>query len=237
MPRLSISLDSFAVLRESTSTPDFDLLAAATLAELAGADAVRVGVREELRPVDEADLLALRHAGRSLEVRMPATQSLMKTVVETHPSLVAIGGDGWDQPAGASPVEARGRDTGIATIVRGLTDAGIRAVLLVNPDLDSVKAAHTLGCWGVELYTGSIVDLPPTERDGVAAGALLDCVRLAAKLKLEVALAGGLGPRTLPILLQRVPAVSRVVVGRKLAARSALVGLDRAIRDLRAQLP
>jgi pyridoxine 5'-phosphate synthase PdxJ len=47
---------------------------------------------------------------------------------------------------------------------------------------------------------------------------------------------GGLGYATVSEVLDRVPATEVVAVGRAAISRALLVGLDRAIRDLRAAI-
>ena len=103
----------------------------------------------------------------------------------------------------------------------------------IAPKLDAVKAAHSEGATGVELFTGSILDLPATERDAEIEG-LSDAVRLAAKLRLRIGIGGGMGYRVLPDLLDSVAAAEYIAVGRAAVARSLLVGMDRALRDLLA---
>jgi pyridoxine 5-phosphate synthase len=78
-----------------------------------------------------------------------------------------------------------------------------------------------------------MVDLPPAERRGELER-LGDAVRLASKLQLRIGLGGRLGYRTLAEVLDAAPAVESVTVGRAALARAVLVGLDRALRDLRA---
>ncbi|HBZ68537.1 MAG TPA: hypothetical protein DEP35_01785 [Deltaproteobacteria bacterium] len=123
--------------------------------------------------------------------------------------------------------------SGVPPLLRALREAGIPTTAIVVPELEAVKAAHAAGIAGVELYTGGIVDLPPGER-AAAAERLGDAGRLAAKLRLGLVLGGGLGYSTLPELLGAVAAAERVCVGRACLARAGLVGLDRAVRDLRA---
>jgi pyridoxine 5'-phosphate synthase PdxJ len=106
----------------------------------------------------------------------------------------------------------------------------------VHPDLEAVKAAYRCDLRGVDLWTAAVVDLPGSERTQ-AVERLGDSARLAAKLRLEVSLAGGLGLRTAAEALAAAPVAQRVVTGRALASRALLVGLDRAIRDLREQFP
>ena len=104
---------------------------------------------------------------------------------------------------------------------------------LVGPGVEAVKRAHADGLTRVELYTGALTDLPGPERRS-ALNQLSDAARLAAKLGIEVGLAGGLGYRSLREVLEAAPAAERVAVGRAALARAMLVGLDQALRDLRA---
>ena len=58
----------------------------------------------------------------------------------------------------------------------------------------------------------------------------------ASKLRLSIGLGGGLGYRSLREVLEAAPAAERIAVGRAALTRALLVGLDRALRDLRAML-
>ena len=232
MRKLTLALDLLCLLREAAGLPGGELQAALALGELAGADAIRLGVSEELRPVRERDVRDARHAARSFELRMPPVQSLLKLALEIRPDRVVLGGENRETRQPAGPLDPRSLGSGLAPFVRSLREGGIPITAIVSPELDAVKAAHAAGLSAVELYTGGIVDLPPGER-GAAAERLSDAGRLAAKLRLGLVLGGGLGYRTLRELLGTVPAAEGVSVGRACLARAILVGIDRAVRDLR----
>jgi pyridoxine 5-phosphate synthase len=235
MRELIVELDALPSLREATAASDVDLAAAATMAELAGVDAVRLGVNVDLKPVREEDVRDARRAARRLEIRMAPNDALLKVALETRPERVLLAADGRDGRPAASPLDLRGRHPGLAPIVRTLSEAGLPTTALVIPRIEAVKAAHAEGVAGVELYTGALVDLPPQERQGELE-ALGDAARLASKLRLSIGLAGGLGYRTLREVLAAGPAVERIAVGRAALTRAVLVGLDRALRDLRVLL-
>ena len=61
-----------------------------------------------------------------------------------------------------------------------------------------------------------------------------DTARLASKLRMSLSLGGGLGYRSLREVIDAAPAAESVAVGRAALARALLVGLDLALRDLRA---
>lgn len=235
MRALILELDALPTLREAMSAADVDLPAAATLAELAGVDAVRLGVTRDLKPVREEDLQDLRRSARRLELRMPPSETLLGVALATQPDRVLLASDHREGRAAAAPLDVRQEVAGLAPVTRALMDAGISVHALVPPALDAVKRIHAEGLAGVELYTGALVDLPGPERER-ALVELGDAARLAAKLKLRLGLGGGLGYRSAPEVLAAAPAAERVAVGRAAVTRSLLVGLDQALRDLRALL-
>ena len=211
------------------------MAAAATLAELAGVDAVRLGIDEELKPIRESDVHETRRAVRNLELRMGTSPGLLKIALEARPDRVLLAASARDGGWAGGPLDLRAGTGSLAPVMRGLEEAGIPVSLRVSPRLDAVKAAHGNGATGVELYTGAILDLPEAERKAEFE-ALGDAVRLAAKLRLRVGIGGGLGYRTLCEVLDGVPAAEWIAVGRAAIARSLLVGLDRALRDLRGAI-
>jgi pyridoxine 5-phosphate synthase len=227
--RLIVALDGLPGLRDATASGDVDLAAAATLAELAGVDAVRLGISEDLKPVREEDLLEARRAVRCLELRMP----LVRMAMGVRPDRVMLSAEGRDGGSPSGPLDLRGRPQPVAAALRALAEAGIPAGAVLAPDLETVKYAHGAGIAAIELYTGAIVDLPGPERSA-ALQRLSDAVRLAAKLHVAVGVGGGLGFRSVTEVLGGSPALESVAVGRALVARAMLVGIDRAVRDLRA---
>ena len=232
MRRLGICLDGVAALREAAGAPA--LGAAAALAAAAGAQSVRLGLTEELRPVSERDLREVAAVGAVLELRMAPIPSLLKAALEARPARVLLA----SSPSGAGaalPLDFRAWGSALAPALRALEEAGLVASALVSPELGAVKAAHTVGVRGVELYTGSLVDLPGAEQSEALAG-LADAARLAAKLRLEIGLGGHLDEHNLGAVLEAVPVATSVTVGRAWVARALLVGIDRATRDLRESI-
>jgi pyridoxine 5-phosphate synthase len=226
---LILVLDALVALREAIHGDAVDLAAAATLAELAGVDGIRLGVDDQPTADDERELLDARRAARFLELRMGASPGLLKVALEVRPDRVLLTGSGWS----GGVLDLRTQSAPLTPVMRGLEEAGIPVSFRVAPKLEAVKAAHGEGATGVELFTGSILDLPAAERM-VEFETLGDAVRLAAKLRLRIGIGGGLGYRALPELLDRVAAAECIAVGRAAVARAFLVGMDRALRDLLA---
>jgi len=233
--RIVVSLDSWPALRELAGDDRSDLGAAVGLAELAGADALRLSIQEDRMPVREGDVEALRRAARSFELRMPIAQGLLEIPLAARPDRVVLVSDRGELRGSAPPLDARVEGPALTAVLRSLEEAGLRTAIRVAPDVEAVRAAHAQGVREVEIFTGHLVDLPEAERRGGLL-ALGDAARLASKLRLGIALAGKLDDRNVGEILEAAPAVERIVFGRGLARRALLVGLDRAIRDFRDRM-
>ena len=235
MRHLTLSLDLLAALRNAAEGAQPDLAAAATLAELVGADSIRIGVTEEMRPVREADVRTVRRAAAALELRMAPVPALVKVALETRPERLLLASEGRKGRVTSGPLDFRAWGAALPSVVRTLHEAGLQVAVLVSPDLESVKAAHAADLSAVEFFTGALIDLPEAERRA-ALERLADATRLAAKLRLSVGVGGGLDMRDLTTVLAAAPGIERVAVGRSLISRAILVGLDRAVRDFRERL-
>ena len=233
--QIVISLDSWAALRDFASGRRSELGAAAALAELAGVDALRLSINEELAPVRETDVAELRRAARCLELRMPISQHLVKIPLEARPDRVVLVGEQHEANGQAPPVDARVAGARLGAVLRSLEEAGIATCVRIAPEVDAIRAVHSHGVTEVELFTGYLVDLPDAERRG-ALVMLGDTARLASKLRLGVSIAGGLDERNVSEVLEAAPAAERVVLDSGLARRALLVGLDRAVRDFRDRM-
>ncbi len=233
--RIVVSLDSWPALRDFAGDDRSELGLAASLAELAGVDSLRLGIQEDLSPVREADVLVLRAAARSLELRMPISPVLAKLALSARPDRIVLVGDRHAETGPVPPVDARVAGASLAAVLRTFADARIRTSVRVSPDLDAVRAAHVQGVNDVELFTGWLVDLPEADRRAALVG-LGDAARLASKLRMGIALAGGLDDRNLREVIEAAPSAERIVLGRGLARRALLVGLDRAVRDHRDRM-
>jgi len=232
---LTVALDAVAALRDAGGRDEPRLAQAALAAELAGADAVRVGVVESLRPVRESDLHDLRRAARTLELRMAPTPSLLKLALEVRPDRVILASEPGAARFDPAPLDAAALRGSAPAAVRALAEAGIPVWLRIAPELEAVKAVRAVAVGGVELAALGSVDLPEPER-ALALDRLGDAARLAAKLSLPVSAAGGLDTGRVRALLAAAPGIAGVTVGRHLIGRALLVGMDRAVRDLRDEL-
>ena len=84
MPRrLGVNIDHVATLRQARQAPYPDPVAAAMVAEMAGADQITCHIRSDRRHIQDADLPRLRDAVQTqLNVEMAATDEMIRIAIE-----------------------------------------------------------------------------------------------------------------------------------------------------------
>ena len=234
MRRLVVNVDHVAALRQARGGVHPDPVVGATLALLAGADGIVVHLREDRRHIQDRDLRLLRQVVHGLLcLEMAPTQEMLKVALEVRPDSVTLVPERREElttEGGLDLLSALGE---VGEIVRALEDAKIRSCLFIAPDLDQVKAAHRVGARAIELHTGRYAEDGPDRDEELRR--ICDGVRLGAKFKLEVGVGHGLDYANVHPLLE-LPEITEFSIGHSIVSRAVLVGMDRAVSEMRALL-
>jgi pyridoxine 5-phosphate synthase len=231
--RLGVNVDHVATLRQARRAAYPDPVAAAQLAELAGADQITIHLREDRRHIQDRDLQVLRKTvvGR-LNLEMAVAPEMLRIAYEVKPDMVTLVPERREELTTEGGLDAVGGREGVRKAVKTLRDAEIEVSLFIDPDLDQVKAAHRAEAHAVELHTGRYCDarLAADRRRELAR--ILDACKAAAKLGLKVAAGHGLNYRNvLPIAA--IPEIEELNIGHAIVAHAVLVGMERAVREMR----
>jgi pyridoxine 5-phosphate synthase len=123
------------------------------------------------------------------------------------------------------------REERLRSAVDGLRRAGIRVMLLVQPELDVVKFAAGLGVQGVSLHAGAYgASFGGGDQDRELE-TLENAAEYAQKLGLRVRVAEGIDFRNGGPLFG-IKAATGFEVGHALVARAVLVGMEAAVREM-----
>ncbi|MDH3284326.1 MAG: pyridoxine 5'-phosphate synthase, partial [Acidobacteriota bacterium] len=184
MTRLSVNIDHVATVRQARLAPDPDPVAAAVLAELAGADGITCHIRGDRRHVHDEDLRRLKETVRTaLNVEMAATSEMLAIARDVRPDLVTLVPERDGEVTTEGGIDAARLGRRLGQHVTALRRSRLRVSLFVDPDLRQVDAAASIGAGVVELNTNAF----STARDERARGKAFDALATSA------ARAGGLG--------------------------------------------
>lgn len=229
-PRLYINIDHVATLREARKTDEPDPVAAARIAEEAGADGITVHLREDRRHVQDHDVETLARSVRTvLNFELAANADVVAIACRLHPFQATLVPERREEITTEGGLDlVRGREP-LKRACAELAGAGCRVSLFIDPDRAMIDAAHALGVPAVELHTGRYAH---TWRDGPAA---LDELRRAAAHARALGLAVHAGHGLTYGNVTPVAAIAEIEelnIGHSIIGRAVLVGLERAVQEM-----
>jgi pyridoxine 5-phosphate synthase len=234
MVRLLINVDHVATLRQQRDTLYPDPVVAAGICELAGADGITIHLREDRRHAQERDVRILRQTTRgSLNLEMAVAPSIIDIALAVKPDMCTLVPEKREERTTEGGLDVRGRAGEIGKAVRKLRDAGIEVSLFIDPEEDSARACADLGAQQAELHTGDYCHARPGSAEAERELARLDKAgRIIVDSGLRLAAGHGLdyisvGP------VAALAGVEEMSIGHAIVARAVMVGLDRAVRDMR----
>ena len=239
MLRLGVNIDHVATIRNARGTPWPDPLRAARMAEAAGADGITAHLREDRRHISDADIDALMaNLTLPLNLEMAATPEMQAIALRHRPHAVCIVPEKREERTTEGGLDVAGNDNALAGYIAPLREAGCRVSLFIGHEPAQIRAAARIGAAVVELHTGAYCDLDTegrhAERDAELA-ALRKGAALAHDLGLEVHAGHGLTFDTVgPIAA--IPEVAELNIGHFLISESVFLGLEGAIREMRARM-
>lgn len=233
MPTLGVNIDHIATLRQARRTVEPDPVAAAVLAELAGADGITVHLREDRRHIQDRDLRLLRQTVRThLNLEMAATDEMVTIALDTKPDYVTLVPERRQEVTTEGGLDVAGQIDRIKGVVTSLQSAAIPVSLFIDADQAQIEAAAAVAAQFIELHTGPYAEAKTEADRHRQLGVLAASTEQALGLGLRVNAGHGLTYwNTLPVA--RIAGMEELNIGHSIISRAALVGLERAVREMK----
>jgi len=153
--RLYVNIDHVATLREARQTDEPNPTQAAAAAERGGADGITVHLREDRRHIQDADVVALARAVRTvLNLELGAHPDIVRLACRLRPFQATLVPERRREITTEGGLALRRGDRRLATAIGRLQDAGIRVSLFIDPVRATIDQARALGVPAIELHTG-----------------------------------------------------------------------------------
>ncbi len=232
MPGLSVNIDHIATIRQARMGTEPDPVAAAMLAELAGARGIIAHLREDRRHVQDRDLRLLRQIVQTkLNMEMAATDEMQRIALEIKPDIATLVPEKREELTTEGGLEVALRTDFMKSYVAALQKGGIIVSLFINPDEKQIAAAKKVNADFVEIHTGAYANAK-TEKDlERELIKITEAAKLARSLGLRVGAGHGLDYLNTG-KIARIPEVEELNIGHSIISRAALVGMDRAVREM-----
>lgn len=241
---LGVNLDHIATLRRLRGTPYPDVLEAAFLVEKAGAHQITVHLREDRRHIQEDDVKRLRASLHlPLNLEMAATEEMSRFARKIRPEWVCIVPEKRQEVTTEGGLDLKKGARRLASVIGPLKKAGVWVSLFVEPSLPAMRQSAELGADAVELHTGRYCLNTQAGPNAVKkADAELQRIRAAAELARKLGLRAHAGhgldaENVRPLAAWEMaegagPLIQEYNIGHYLICRAALVGMERAVREM-----
>jgi pyridoxine 5-phosphate synthase len=230
---LGVNIDHIATIRQARRTVEPDPVAAAVLAELAGADGITAHLREDRRHIQDRDVRLLRQTVRThLNLEMAATKEMVAIALDIKPDYVTLVPERREEVTTEGGLDIVGQVDRIGEVVNKLQSANIPVSLFIDAEPAQIEASAKVQAKFIELHTGKYAEAKNEksrkhELDFLAAGC-----ELATTAGLRVNAGHGLTYwNVYPVAC--LPGMEELNIGHTIISRAALVGIERAVREMK----
>lgn len=230
--RLAVNIDHVATIREARKTDEPDPIAAAVIAELAGAQGITVHLRGDRRHIQDRDVELLRRTvSTHLNVEMAATSEMIRIAQTVKPHQVTLVPERKDELTTEGGLDVMLHSANVQRAVQQLVEARIDVSIFVDPDLDQIRQCNKIGAPKIELNTGRYTDAWKSGNASAELEKIVTAARAARKMGLTVLAGHGLNYRNIDAIAA-IADIEELNIGHSIVARAALVGMDAAVREM-----
>jgi len=236
--KLGVNIDHIATIREARKALEPDPVAAAHIAEAAGADGITIHLRSDRRHIQDRDLVMLRETVKTrLNVEMATTEEMIAVVREARPDTVTLVPERPEELTTEGGLNVPKYFDEITRAVDIFQGEGIQVSLFIDPHEEQVDKSVETGASMVELNTAAYAEAVPAginEADREFLKRIEEIRRVtahASEAGLRVLAGHGLTYRNVyPV--SSIPEMEELNIGHNIIARAALAGLRTAVQEM-----
>ena len=240
--RLNVNIDHIATIRQARRTFEPSVVAAAVLADLAGASGITVHLRGDRRHIQDEDVSTLRAVVKThLNIEMAVTDEMICIARSVRPEAATLVPERADEVTTEGGLDVISHEQEVRRAVSEIKSAGVLVSIFLDPVTAQIEAAHRVGADQIEICTASYAELTDPTKKSNGSGVedeirrIADSARLAEGLNLQVAAGHGLTYWNVRAIAA-IPQIEELNIGHNIVARAALVGMERAVREMIAAI-
>jgi len=233
MATLGVNIDHVATVRQARRTVEPDPVWAAAAAELGGADAITVHLREDRRHIQDRDLEVLR---RTVQVKLNLECAIAPAMIEiacrVKPCQVTLVPEKREEITTEGGLDVVAHRSATAEAVRRLQAAGIAVSLFIDPCPRQIDATVDLGAGAAELHTGGYANAAGESERHDELVSLSRAGVMVRQAGLALNAGHGLTYRNV-VPVARLEGMGELNIGHSIVARSIFVGFAQAVREMK----
>ncbi len=230
--RLAINIDHIATLREARGGVEPDLVAAASICELAGAEGIVCHLREDRRHINDRDVRLLRETVKTkLDLEMAATDEIIGIAIDILPDLVTLVPEHRQELTTEGGIDVIAQRDFYANVIKEFHEHDIPVSLFIEPMQNQIETAAAINTDMIEIHTGQYANAVNDEEIQEHLEKIRTAAALGKKLRLGVNAGHGLNYVNI-IPFRQIHDIDEVSIGHAVISRAVLSGLETAVRDM-----
>ena len=237
--RLGVNIDHAATLRQARYARDPDSIlvepdpvAAALIAEQAGADGITAHLREDRRHIQDRDIFRLKESLKTkLNLEMGNAPEIVAIALQVQPHDACLVPENRNEVTTEGGLDCVTHSTALTETIGRLHDVGTAVSLFIDPDPDQIQAAADLRAEYIELHTGAFANATGPARQQELQR-LIEGAKLAHALGLRVNAGHGLNYTNVRKLFA-IPYLEELNIGHAIISRALITGLAAAVKEMK----
>lgn len=231
---LGVNIDHVATLRNARGGNEPNVISAAKICKICNVASITTHLREDRRHINDKDVDAIRmlpHVRLNLEMAM--TDEMQQIALKLHPHAVCIVPEKRQELTTEGGLDVVGQQTRAIEFVKPLIEKNIEVSFFIDPDVHQISAVSKTGAPFIELHTGTYSNLYGTEDEEKAFQDLKGAAIFAQNFGLKVNAGHGLNYQNVK-RMHEIPNLYELNIGHSIIARAIFVGLEQAIKEMKA---
>lgn len=229
---LGVNIDHVATLRQARGTPYPRPAEAAYVVEHAGADSITVHLREDRRHIQDSDLDAIKAVMRThMNLEMAVTDEMLGIAARVQPSDCCLVPEKREELTTEGGLDVKGQQDKIRAACARLAENKIRVSLFIDPDIEQLDAAVSVGAPVVELHTGRYADTEGDEQQAELQR-IAEAARYGQSLGLVINAGHGLHYKNVAAIAS-IEEIVELNIGHSIIARAVFDGLAMAVVEMK----
>ncbi len=213
-----------------------DCVEFALLCEESGADGITMHLREDRRHVQDSDVRRAREQiATRLNLEMACTKEMVDYALKLKPDSVCLVPENREEVTTEGGLNIVDRKSRVADVVAAMTDAGITTSLFIDPDTAQIEMAAVLKSPWIELHTGAYANAYYHNGRRREFERLVNGAEYAHSLGLTVNAGHGINYVNIEEIV-KIPHLHELNIGHSIISRALLVGISRAVLEMKAFL-
>jgi pyridoxine 5-phosphate synthase len=234
MPKLGVNIDHVATLREIRHGDEPEPVFAALACQAAGVDSIVVHLREDRRHIKERDLSILKEVIKiKLNLEMSIAGDIVEIACKTKPCQATLVPERRQELTTEGGLDVISNYKQIKQAVDKLRKNLIPVSFFIDPDKKQIDAAGKMGIKLIELHTGRYANAKDISQQDKFFEEIKGAAYYAKRKGMQVFAGHGLNYYNV-VRIAQIKCIEELNIGYSIICRAVLVGLERAVREMKA---